>query len=63
MVVLVLLGILSLFVMANVRTLARLKHDVKLIEQRQLQRLTRPQVTPIPSGTPTNSPANALPNQ
>ena len=38
-VVLALLGILSLYVLVNARTLARLKHDVKRIEQRQLQRL------------------------
>ena len=38
-VVLALLGILSLYVLVNARTLARLKHDVKQIEQRQIQRL------------------------
>ena len=37
--VLALLGIVALYVLANARTLSRLKHDVKQIEQRQIQRL------------------------
>ena len=42
MVVLGLLGILSLYVLVNARTLARLKHDVRQIEQRQILRLQSP---------------------
>ena len=45
-VVLALLGILSLYVLVNARTLARLKHDVKQIEQRQIQRLQSPKPVP-----------------
>ena len=54
-VVLALLGILSLYVLVNARTLARLKHDVKRIEQRQLERLQ--------SATPGSAPrANPVTN-
>ena len=68
MAVLGLLGILSLFVLVNARTIARLKHDVRAIEQRQLQRLATAvpaqisnpvtnvsvnlSLTPIPSAAP-----------
>jgi len=56
-VVLALLGILSLYVLVNVRTLTRLKHDVKQIELRQLQRLqaAKPALTP-----PLNATTNQL---
>jgi len=57
LVVLAILGILSLYVLVNARTLSRLKHDVKQIEIRQIQRLTS---TAMPAPTAiidTNLPA------
>ena len=61
LVVLALLGILSLYVLANARTLTRLKHDVRQVELRQLQRLKA--VVPLPSASAavTNSPASSTP--
>lgn len=41
-VVLALLGILSLYILANARTLSRMKHEVKQVEQRQLQHWASP---------------------
>ena len=55
-VVLALLGILSLYVLVNARTLSRLKHDVKQIEQRQIQWL-QTAAPPVPrAGIATNLP-------
>jgi len=51
-VVLAILGILSLYVLVNARTLARLKHDVKQVEQRQLQRLQSAKPAPLPRTNP-----------
>ena len=54
--VLALLGILSLYVLVNARTIVRLKHDVRQIEARQLQRLqARAAIAPTRSLATTNS--------
>ena len=59
--VLALLGILSLYVMVNARTLSRLKHDVKQIELRQLQRLNATMTSPSAANLITNLPAIGSP--
>jgi hypothetical protein len=56
-VVLALLGILSLYLLVNARTLARLKHDVKRIELRHWQRLNSP--LPLATNRPLPSPTTA----
>ena len=58
-VVLAILGILSLYVLVNARTLARLKHDVKQIEQRQLQRFQSANPAPCNRHRPSALPARA----
>jgi len=60
--VLALLGILSLYVLANARTLVRLKHDVKQIEQRQLQRLRGNETTDPAQLTLTTNPVQSVPD-
>jgi hypothetical protein len=47
-VVLGLIGILSLYILVNLSTLTRLKHDIRQIERRQLQRL-QSKAAPIPA--------------
>ena len=59
LVVLALLGILSLYVLVNARTLTRLKHDVRQVELRQLQRLKSFAPPPGASAAITNSPASS----
>ena len=59
--VLALLGILSLYVMVNARTLSRLKHDVKQIELRQLQRLKATTSPALSAIAVTNLPAISSP--
>ena len=54
-VVLAILGILSLYVLVNVHTLTRLKHDVKQIEQRQLQRLQFEKLAPATLPAPVTN--------
>ena len=55
MVVLGLLGILSLYVLVNARTITRLKHDVRQVELRQLQRLKTIAPSPPAPVAVTNS--------
>jgi len=61
LVVLALLGILSLYVLVNARTLTRLKHDVHQVELRQLQRLKAVVPPPSAPAAATNSPASSSP--
>ena len=55
-VVLALLAIILLYVTANIRTLNHLKRDLKIIEQKQVQRLQPPSSAQTPA---TNTPAAA----
>ena len=61
LVVLALLGILSLYVLVNARTITRLKHDVRQVELRQLQRLKTVVPPPGAAAAVTNSPASSGP--
>ncbi len=64
-VMIILLGLILTFIVANIRVLATLHGDIKLVEQKQIQRLTRASTNapPVPQSlTNTNSLAPATPS-
>lgn len=63
-VMIILLGLILTFIVANVRVLATLHGDIKIVEKKQIQRLARDTTNAPPvsqSLTNTNSPAPATP--
>jgi hypothetical protein len=55
----VILSIMLIYINVNMRLLANLKRELKLVEQAQIQRLERAGVQPLPL---TNTASNALLN-
>lgn len=59
LIIMLLLGLMLIFVGANVKTLQSLRGELKLIERRQIQRIQRVPAIAAPSvGALTNSPAS-----